>query len=112
MSDGVTILEQLSVAICLKARPRVLGTLYSLFMHWGITYFESAPKTSFPIITFCCQQLSALLSEHCLLTCHEMSPSLPLESPFHAESEPFQRPSEEISVACQPDSGIQMTFLA
>lgn len=41
-----------------------------------------------------------------------MSQSLPLESPFHAESEWFQIPSEETGVACRPDSGIPMPFLA
>lgn len=51
-------------------------------------------------------------SELCLLTWREMSQRLPLESSFHAESEPFQRPSEKISVPCQPDAGIQMAFLA
>lgn len=46
---------------------------------------------------------------NCLLTCHEMTQKMPLESSFHAV---FQRPSDKISTTCQPDSGIQMASVA
>lgn len=106
------------LAICWEARPGVPVIPYSSFVHWGLTGF-----------VWCCTKdlichhnlggcaankrlVNPPYSELCLLTCHAMSPRLPLESPFHAESEAFQRASEEISAPCQPGSGIQMPFLA
>lgn len=94
----------------LEARRGVLGIPRPARLHWGITCFVWCWTKYF----ISHHSLDGSATNSCLVSplLNSVNVSWNVTEVASAESEPFQRPSEEISIPCQADSGIQMPFLA